>query len=218
MLRRLWRQRFSLIGLLIALWLAYHLIVLALHARQPSQALLVLGGSIRREVYATEWVRQHPGLPVLISGGSRPPCIKLIFADQQASMEPVWLENCANSTFDNFVFSAPILQRWGIQTVTLATSARHLPRAIWLGRLMLGAHDIWVNLKIVPEKGVPANQESSVKTALDSIRGLAWAIVSQIYSPSCDRLTHLPDVNLTEWEQKGFHCEHQVDLPDYDQL
>ncbi|WP_199336679.1 YdcF family protein [Oscillatoria sp. FACHB-1407] len=193
-------------------WLLTLTIALRSAAAAPVDALFVLGGSIKREIYVADLAKQYPDIPVLISTGSQDPCIRLIFERAETPLEQVWLEKCADSTFDNFFYSTPILERWDTHKVKLITSETHLPRAVWLAQILLGAHGIWVEPDIVLEEGVPGNRESWLKTAVDVGRSLVWAVVSQFYSPQCDRLTELTTVDLEEWQQRGFDCERQGNL------
>lgn len=182
------------------------------NATLPSDAFLVLGGSINREIYAAQLAKQNPHTPILISQGSKEPCILLIFQRDQAPIDQVWLENCAESTFGNFFFSLPVLERWQVRKVTLITSASHLPRAKLLSYVLLGSHGIWVDLDIAPETGVPGNQEFWFKTGIDLVRSLFWALLSQGIRPSCSKLYQLEDVDLSAWKTKGFRCEKQGKL------
>ncbi len=193
-------------------WLLINTVQLRRAAAQPVDAYLVLGGSIRREIYAAEVAKRSPAIPILISKGSEDPCIWLIFQRAQAPMQQVWLEKCADSTFGNFCFSLPTLRRWRSRHIKLITSATHLPRAMWMAQVMLGAHGIWVETEIVAEQGVPANQESRLKTAIDLVRGGLWAIASQLYTVPCTDLLRLDQVNIAAWRQQGFKCERQANL------
>jgi uncharacterized SAM-binding protein YcdF (DUF218 family) len=175
-------------------------------------ALFVLGGSIQREILAANLATQNAQVPILISQGSRDPCIVKIFTKKQASLEKVWLEKCADSTFGNFFFGVPILKKWGIRKVRLITSASHLPRAKWLGQILFGARGIWVDFEIVTESGLPGNQESALKTGLDVARGLAWAFLSQAIEPTCQKIINLADVDLLIWQKRGYSCERQMKL------
>jgi uncharacterized SAM-binding protein YcdF (DUF218 family) len=178
-------------------------------AKQPVDAFLILGGSIQREIYATQLAAQYPQTPILISSGSQDPCIWLLFDQAQVPKNRVWLESCADSTFGNFYFSLPILQQWQADRVMLVTSPTHLPRAKWLAQILLGAHGIWVDTAQVKETGVPGNQESWLKTGLDITRSVVWAGISQFYSPVCRQVISLSEVDLASWQQLGFKCEHQ---------
>lgn len=195
-------------GLLIG-WLLAIALSLFLSATKPTEAILVLGGSIRREIYVAELVKQFPQVPVLISQGSANPCIWLIFQRSQAPMQQVWLENCAKSTFGNFYFSTPILRQWRVHKVRVVTSGTQFMRAKWLARILLGAQGIWVEMDNVQEQGIPGNQESALKTSLDIARSLGWAVVSQFYSPTCSAVSPLTSVDIKVWRRQGFSCERQ---------
>ena len=202
----------SIISLILGIWLLINTLSLSFAASRPVDAFFVLGGSIQREIYVAQLAQKYPEIPILISQGSKEPCVLRLFQREQAFIEQVWLEKCAKSTFDNFYYGIPILHKWGVHKVKLITSATHLPRAQWLAQILLGAHGIWVDLDIVQEQGIPGNRESWSKTALDLIRGLVWAVVSQVYSPKCDQIVHLSDVNISDWQSQDFKCEHQGNI------
>ena len=199
--------------------LVFNLLVkLPLNSQKPVDGILILGGSIKREIYAAELARQFPQIPIIISQGSEAPCIKLIFQREQAPIEQVWLEICAQSTFDNFFFGVPLLTQRNIHKVKLVTSESHLPRAKWLSQIHLGAKGIAVQVDIVEETGIPGNRESSIKTLLDVSRSIVWTVLSQLVSPHCTNVIPLREVDLLKWYQKGFECEHQghVSSVDFD--
>ncbi|MGB3509398.1 MAG: YdcF family protein [Microcoleaceae cyanobacterium] len=197
-------------GLLV--WLVGNTILLQSAATAPVDTFLVLGGSIKREIYIANIAKQYPQTPILISAGSQDPCIAGLFQRENAPVDRVWLEHCAKSTFGNFYFTLPILQKWGVQHIKLVTSPTHLPRAKWLAQIILGAHGIWVETDIVEEIGVPGNQESFVKTTLDIVRSLFWAVGSQIIQPKCADVMKLTQVDMTKWCKDGFKCEAQAKL------
>lgn len=182
---------------------------LSVASQQPVDTFFVLGGSIRREMYVAELAKQNPDIRILISTGSDDPCILKLFQREQAPTQKVWLEKCAQSTFDNFFYSQPILSQWQARHVKLITSPTHLPRAKWMAQIMLGAHGIWVDVETTEETGVPANRELWLKTGLDVTRTFLWALVSQVIQPSCSNFIQLDKVNLKKWCQEKFSCEHQ---------
>lgn len=206
------------VAVLVALgllgWLLNNMRRLELARDRPLDAILVLGGSIKREIYAAKLAKQYPDVPILISQGADPPCVWLIFDRANAPMQEVWLERCATSTFDNYQFTCPLLQQWGAKHVKIITSPTHLPRAKWLGQIILGSHGMWVEMDLVEEQGVPGNREFWGKTALDVTRSLAWAGISQVHSPQCHDVQPLTAVDMDRWEREGFTCEHQGNLPD----
>ncbi|HEY9598212.1 MAG TPA: YdcF family protein [Cyanophyceae cyanobacterium] len=201
----------SLVILLSSLLLANTLRLQAA-ASGAVDVFFVLGGSVRREIYVAELAKQHPESRILISHGSPDPCILLIFQRENAPIRQVWLEHCADSTFDNFYFNIPILRLWGVRKVKLITSPTHLPRAKWMAQILLGAHGIWVEPEIIQEKGIPGNKESSLKTSLDITRSLIWAVLSQVVQPKCTQVNSLSSVDLSIWQKTGFKCERQAGI------
>ncbi len=199
-------------GLMVTSFAFNLLIRLPINSNHTVDGILVLGGSIRREIYAAQIASQYPEVPIIVSQGSKPPCIKLIFQREQARMEQVWVEQCAYSTFDNFFFCVPLLQRHGVHKVKVITSQSHLPRAKWLAQIHLWSKGIAVEVDTPKERGVPGNHESDLKTFLDVTRSLMWAAVSQLIQPPCSDVTPLKAVNLAEWNNKGFTCEYQGGL------
>ena len=182
------------------------------NAQQPIDAVLVLGGSIRREMAIAETVAQGNTLPILISHGSQPPCTRILFDRVSAPLDHVWLETCAESTFDNYRYSLPTLKRWNTHHVQVVTSPTHLPRAQWLANILLGSHGIWVEMNLVEEVGVPGNFEHPIKTAVDVVRSLGWAIIGQVIPSNCEDVFPLASVVLEDWKSKGFTCERQGDI------
>jgi uncharacterized SAM-binding protein YcdF (DUF218 family) len=208
---RKYTRFFSLIAVgMISIWVLAVGWRLTVAARLPVDAYLVLGGSIRREMFMAQ--QAIAPQPILISAGSQAPCIRLLFEQAQAPLANVWLENCAKSTFGNFFFSLPWLKHRQVRHVGLVSSGTHLSRALGMGRILLGSHGIWVTPIDVPEIGRPGNQETRLKTTLDMMRSLAWAIVSQAYQPHCQNIIALESVNLDQWRQTGFKCEHQAGI------
>lgn len=208
--------RFGVIGFgfLLCGWMLVILLKLASAASGPTDAFFVLGGSIRREIYVAELAKQHPEIRILISQGSEDPCILLVFQRQAAPIRQVWLEKCADSTFDNFYFNIPLLNRWGVRKVKLITSITHLPRAQWMAQLMLGAHGIWVEPDIINEQGT-GNQEAVYKTGLDLARSLGWVALSYFVQPKCTKSLALAEVDLEAWRNSDFKCERQEELKLY---
>ncbi|MCV3216924.1 YdcF family protein [Plectonema radiosum NIES-515] len=198
--------------LILGFWLIFNTITLLNALSKPVDGFFVLGGSITREIYVAQEAKKSPETPILISRGSQDPCIWQIFQREVAPFQNVWLEHCADSTFENFYYGIPILRRLGVHKVMLITSPTHLPRAKWLGQILLGAHGIWVEPGIVEEKGIPGNRESWLKTGADVTRSLFWAGLSQFIQPKCSNVTRLTQVNMQDWQQRGWKCERKGNL------
>jgi uncharacterized SAM-binding protein YcdF (DUF218 family) len=197
------------LSFLLVSWLFFNTSNLLAASSQPTKAFLVLGGSIQREVHVAELAKQFPDIPILISQGSQDPCVVNIFQEKAANLQNTWLEKCANSTFENFYYSLPILQRWNVNKIKLITSAKHLPRALWIGQIIFGAHGIWVEPEIVTEIGIPANYESWFKTGLDLGRSFVWAGLSHVIQPHCSDVRKLIDVDMEAWQKQEFRCEYR---------
>lgn len=219
-----WRRRLSILLLMVAIAIGMRVgisaIALARAADAPVDTVLVVGGSVRRELHALERVRQHPEWRVLISRGSGLPCLRGLFERAQVPVERVWVEQCARSTFGNFFYSVPILKRWGSRRVRLIDSGNHVARALWMARIALGAEGIWVESDPAQEIGVPGNRESWVKTALDVTRTAAWAVVSPLLAlwdqPQCVSVVPLASVDLDAACDRGaLRCEHQAEMKSY---
>lgn len=181
-------------------------------ASGSSDAILVLGGSIKREMYVTQFAKQNPDIPIVISEGSAAPCVQLIFERDRAPAQNVWLEQCAYSTFTNFTFSGELLKQWDAKKVKVITSQTHLPRAKWLAQILLGAKGIAVEIETVPEEGIPGNKEFWLKTALDVTRSLIWTLIDPFYSSECQQVQRLSEIDITQWQPGDYHCEHQGQL------
>lgn len=214
MLNRKYKKYLMWFCLTILTWLLVNVLmkivfILPSNASHPVDGILVLGGSIYREIHSAEWAIANPHLPILISTGSDDPCILFIFQGKQAPMDKVLLERCAGSTFGNYAYSLSILKSWNVHKLKVITSTSHLPRAQWLGQIILGSNGIWVEMDIAPTIGTPANQERWFKTIIDIVRSLIWALISQVWQPSCQETTPLVSVDIEEWETKGYACESQ---------
>jgi uncharacterized SAM-binding protein YcdF (DUF218 family) len=225
---------------IVGIWRTVSLVAAS---RQPVDAWLVLGGSIKREMYIAEQAAQAadrmggesqpPGestigsplqrsakanIPILISTGSKLPCLWAIFQRAGVNLDRIWVEECANSTFENFVYSVPILVSWNAKHVKLTTSKTHYPRAKWMAQIAFGMRGIWVEFDPAPETGVPGNREAWHKTGLDLTRMVAESILAPILPIRCDRLTHLAQVDWSQWRDQnlkgnsGVSCEHQAQI------
>jgi uncharacterized SAM-binding protein YcdF (DUF218 family) len=183
--------------------------------RSPTSAYLVLGGTPIRELFAAELIKKHPDIKTLISGGSEDPCIWLMFDKLNSPKANVWMESCSHNTFENFYYSAPILEKLGASKILLITDESQYERALPMARIILGAHGIWVDLLLVPNCG---GEKSKYPLAVDIAVALTWACASQFFRPSCSHVTHLPEVNMKYWYEKGFYCAPQATVGHYQVL
>ncbi|MEM9771169.1 MAG: ElyC/SanA/YdcF family protein [Cyanobacteria bacterium P01_D01_bin.73] len=212
------RSRFwsLVVGTVIALLLIALAVSLNHNRQQPVDTIFVLGGSVRREMYLAETLPRGENVPVLVSNGSSSPCVRALYEREGRSPDGVYIEHCARSTFDNFTYGLPFFRQWHSRHIQLLTSGSHVGRSTWLGRLMLGAHGIWVDIVDVPETGVPGNVERWWKTGLDLGRALLWLPFSYVYEPRCNQVDPLPQVDLDSvCFKRWLRCENQANLKNY---
>jgi uncharacterized SAM-binding protein YcdF (DUF218 family) len=138
---------------------------------QP-QAIFVLGGEERRELFAAEFSHTHPTLPVWISGGAPPEYTKRVFKRAGgASGENLHLDYRAINTVTNFTTLVDRFKSKGITSVYLVTSDDHLPRARVIGEIVFGSRGI----KIKPVTfSSDRDSEPIQKTVRDGIISLIW--------------------------------------------
>lgn len=191
---------FIVLGFFLLSLLFHFFIALPLNQKKPIDGVLVLGGGVEREVYAAQLAKKFPDVPIVISGGTIPPCSYQVFQREKAPMNRVWLELCAQSTFDNFLFSIPIFKKWNVHRVRLITSPTHLPRAKWLADILLGSQGIAVEVDIEIESvlfgAIVGSTESDIKSFLDVSRSLLFAVVGQVWNFSCGAVFPLKEMGI----------------------
>jgi uncharacterized SAM-binding protein YcdF (DUF218 family) len=135
------------------------------------QAILVLGGATGRENFAAEFARQHPDLPIWISGGSNPEYTNGVFSDAGVNLQQVHIDRQAVDTVTNFTTLVDQLKAKGIDSVYLITSDYHMRRAKAIGEIIFGSRGIYIK-----PIAVPSNQaaEPWQKAVRDSGRAIIW--------------------------------------------
>jgi uncharacterized SAM-binding protein YcdF (DUF218 family) len=143
---------------------------------QP-QALLVLGGStaaLEREKFAAEFAREHPDLPIWISGGSPKFYTQRVFAKAGVDTERLHLDYQATDTVTNFTTLADKLKARGIDSVYLITSDYHMRRAQVIGEIVFGSRGIEFKPVPVPSEMEPEPIEKAVR---DGVRAVLWVTI-----------------------------------------
>ncbi|HEY9616661.1 MAG TPA: YdcF family protein [Microcoleaceae cyanobacterium] len=156
--------------LIPSLWLGYRHI--QGYFDQP-QAMLVLGGAPEREDFAAAFARQHPELPIWVSGGSNPEYTEGTFADAGISMQRVHIDRAAVDTVTNFTTIVDQLQANGINSVYLITSDYHMRRARVIGEIVFGSRGITLKPVVVPSH---RNTEPLQKSLRDGARAILWVL------------------------------------------
>jgi uncharacterized SAM-binding protein YcdF (DUF218 family) len=137
------------------------------------QAALVLGGEPRREQFAAEFARQHPNLPIWVSGGSNPEYAEWVFQQAGVSESLVHLDYSAVDTLTNFTTLADKLRSQGITSIYLITSDYHMRRAEWIGQVVLGSRGIQFQAVAIPTH---KTREPLEKAIFDGARAVLWVI------------------------------------------
>jgi uncharacterized SAM-binding protein YcdF (DUF218 family) len=137
------------------------------------QAALVLGGEPIREQFAAEFARQHPSLPIWVSGGSNPEYAEWVFQQAGVSENLVHLDYDAVDTLTNFTTLADKLRSQGIASIYLITSDYHMRRAEWIGQVVLSSRGIQFKTVAIPSNIPPEPLEKAI---IDGARAILWVI------------------------------------------
>ena len=136
--------------------------------------MLVLGGStsrLERERFAAQFARQHPNLPIWISGGSPEFATQRVFAKAGVDTRRLHLDYQAVDTVTNFTTLVDKLRANNIKSVYLITADYHMRRASVIGEIILGSRGIEFKSVAVPSQRSP---EPIQKTIRDGARALLW--------------------------------------------
>ena len=135
------------------------------------QAMLVLGGATEREDFAAEFARQHPELPIWVSGGSNPEYTRSVFADAGIDPNRIHIDRAAVDTVTNFTTLVDQLRARGIDSVYLITSDYHMRRAQVIGEIVFGSRDMYMKPVSVPSS---RETEPILKAVRDGARAVLW--------------------------------------------
>jgi uncharacterized SAM-binding protein YcdF (DUF218 family) len=143
--------------------------------KSPS-AVLVLGGEPRREQFAAEFAKQHPGLPIWVSGGSNPEYAEWVFRKAGVAQKLVHLDYAAVDTLTNFTTIVDKLKSQQIDSVYLITSDYHMRRSQWIGQVIFGSRGIQFQPVAIPT-GKPS--EPFEKAVFDGLRAVVWVATGE---------------------------------------
>ncbi|WP_390840633.1 YdcF family protein [Richelia sinica] len=138
------------------------------------QAVLVLGGStsrLEREKFTAKFARQHPHIPIWITGGSPPKSTKQVFSKAGVDPKRLHLDYEAVDTVTNFTTLVDDLRSRGIRRVYLITSDFHMRRACVIGEIVLGSRGIDFQPISVPSENAPEPIQKSIR---DGARAIIW--------------------------------------------
>jgi len=154
--------------LAVALFVGYKQIKAAL---VEPEAIVVLGGEEKREIFAARFARSHPDLPIWVSSGSPKEYAQLVFAKIGIDGDRVHLDYAAQDTVTNFTTLVDRLQAEDIESVYLITSDDHMLRARVIGEIVFGSRGITIKPVAVPTE---RESEPLQKSVRDGARALLW--------------------------------------------
>ncbi len=148
---------------------------LALARRQQPdpQAILILDGNQSRVQFGATFARQHPHLPVWISGDcSGRPAVHQAFETAGLAPSRVYYDRLATDTVTHFTILVGNYAQQDIRHVYLVTSDFHMTRARIIATLVFGSRGIAVT-PVAQHSDYP-NEESWWKNGRDAARSLLW--------------------------------------------
>lgn len=135
------------------------------------QAIFVLGGETGREKFAARFAREHPDLPVWISGGAPKGYTNRVFAKAGVDKQKLNLDYQAIDTVTNFTTLVDRFESEGVDCVYLVTSDDHMQRARIIGEIVFGSRGI----KVKPVSFASRRSaEPTSKAIRDGLRSLLW--------------------------------------------
>ena len=137
------------------------------------QAILVLGGSPTREKFAAQFALEHPQLPIFVSSGSPEEYAQYVFDHAGVSRDRIHLDYRAVDTVTNFTVMVNELQQRQIKDVYVITSEFHMPRALVIGRIILGSRGIEIHPIAIPSQ---IKSENPTKALRDGLRSVFWLV------------------------------------------
>ncbi|WP_404788665.1 YdcF family protein [Altericista sp. CCNU0014] len=140
------------------------------------EAVLVLGGEPSREQFAAEFAKQHPGLPIWVSGGSNPEYAEWVFRQSGVSEGLIHLDYDAVDTLTNFTTIVDKLRSQNIRSVYLITSDYHMRRAQVIGQVVLGSRGIQFQTVSIPTR---KPSEPFEKAVFDGLRAVVWVTTGE---------------------------------------
>jgi uncharacterized SAM-binding protein YcdF (DUF218 family) len=147
-------------------------IIASASTREP-QAILVLGGSPTREKFAAQFALQHPKLPIFVSSGSPEEYAQYVFDSAGVDRRRIHLDYRAVDTVSNFTIMVSELQKRNITDVYVITSDFHMPRALVIGKIVLGSRGIEMYPVTIPST---IKSENPAKSLRDGLRSVFWLV------------------------------------------
>lgn len=183
----------------------------ALSVREPPQpmCLLVLGGSKRRELLAAS--AMDVSIVLLSSGSTTAEDVVSTFDPERAARTTVIVDRTATDTVTNFTSVVHALNAAGVRSIAVGTARAHMPRALAIGRVVLGAQGI--HIVPLPVDAGEALNESWLRVLRDAVRALLWVLCGLHFGGFVGRLVHpYRFLDSTSWLAKRRYRDHQLVL------
>ncbi|AFY75405.1 hypothetical protein Syn7502_03568 [Synechococcus sp. PCC 7502] len=155
-------------------------VMLAGSMRKVNKAILILGGSPKREVYGAKYAVAHPDMPIWVSGGSPKEYSDEIFAKAGIKSDRYTLDYRAVDTVTNFTTLVDEFKARQITDVYVITDTFHMPRAQIIGSVVLGSRGIKMHPVPIPPQMAyyPEHKyrekEITSKSVRDGARSVLW--------------------------------------------
>ena len=148
-------------------------LAITLHRVPIPQAILVLGGDVRRMSFAAEFWRSHPNLEIWVSEDRQVMnYLKIFFQRAGIPERQIHYDICATDTVTNFTCTVQDFAVREISHLYLITSDYHIARALAIATIVLGSRGIAVTPLSVPSEGQPP--DSLLRIVRDCVRSALW--------------------------------------------
>ncbi|MEI6329006.1 MAG: YdcF family protein [Pseudanabaena sp.] len=144
-------------------------------AVKEPQAILVLGGHPNREKFAAQFALKHPQLPIYVSSGSPEEYSEYVFDRAGINRDRIHLDYRAVDTVTNFTSMVTEFQKRRITDIYVITSDYHMPRALVIGKIVLGSRGIQMHPVTIPTN---TNSEDPAKSLRDGLRSVFWLVTA----------------------------------------
>lgn len=164
---------------------------------QP-QAIFMLGGNFERDRATAEFAKEHPNLPIWISGVYSK--TRKIFAEANINPQRLHYDNRATDTVTNFTTMVKPFQNNDIRHVYLITSDYHINRSRAIALIIFGSRGIIVTPMAVPSQRKP---ETKLHIARDVARSLLWLFTGRTGASFNPKLSLAEPENCFFWNHQN---------------
>jgi uncharacterized SAM-binding protein YcdF (DUF218 family) len=159
----------ALVLLLVSI-IPVRLLIATVQSPQP-QAILMLGGSMEREIFTAHFAIAYPTLNIWVSSSTSVYQARSIFNAIGISNSRLQFDNRAVDTVTNFTSLVADFQQMGIRHIYLITSSYHMGRAKAIAFFVFGS----AGIAFTPVSAPSAEpSESPLRILRDILRAIVW--------------------------------------------